>query len=220
MTGLIYCINDRPLNRLLLDNLTERLPERAKMRCTSFVRWQDRQAHLLGQLLSITALGMLGVAAKCEDIQKDINGRPYFKSGLDFNVSHSGQYVICAYSDEGRIGADVQHIDRSLDISLFQKIFLPHEFQSINQSSNPYETFYNYWTIKEAAIKADGRGLRIGLLKVAVEKACVSVEEMTYNYKTLNIHSDYGAAIVSRQLSDRQIKPVHISIQKLTRIPM
>ena len=56
------------------------------------------------------------------NVFKDKNGKPYFDSKPDihFSISHSGDYAMCAFSDNP-IGADIQKIQ---EIFVFYPFFI------------------------------------------------------------------------------------------------
>ena len=87
---------------------------------------------------------------------------------IEFNFSHSGCIAICAVSDFP-IGADVEKI-RNINMNIAKKKFCPEEYQVISTSSNPQESFFEYWVKKESYLKALGTGLRIPLNEFDVTK--------------------------------------------------
>ena len=91
-------------------------------------------------------------------------GKPYLK-GIDFqfNLSHSGTYALCAYSNRN-IGADLQQMKEKLpektkkSCRRTKQLFLA-KFAQPEQT----QLFYRLWARKESLIKWDGRGLRLPL---------------------------------------------------------
>ena len=96
-------------------------------------------------------------------------GKPFLDSNkYYFNISHSGEYVIFAVSDD-EIGIDIQKMDeikkylQKQSILLGKQcaqefIFSPYEDKFIKKC-NSFKRFYIIWTIKEAYIKYSGQGL-------------------------------------------------------------
>ena len=95
-------------------------------------------------------------------------GRPFLNHKIDFNISHSGGYVICAITDKAKVGIDIEKI-RSIALSDFEKYMNPEEWKAMQKADNKYEKFYEYWTIKESVMKANGRGLSIPLTDIIVD---------------------------------------------------
>ena len=91
------------------------------------------------------------------------HGKPAI-SGIEFNVSHSGDYSLLAFSHESPIGVDVEHIrDWKVMHDLARRVLTPNEFERF--SSLPdlrrQRVFYEIWTLKESILKAIGSGLSV-----------------------------------------------------------
>ena len=87
-------------------------------------------------------------------------GKPYLTRHpeIEFNISHSGIYVMTAVSTE-KVGIDVQEIeDRSLD-ALAKHVCSPEELRLFWESEDKADYFYRLWVRKEAYIKWTGEGL-------------------------------------------------------------
>jgi len=169
------------------------LPEEIIERNKRFVRWQDRQANILGKLLLIEWL-------KNNDfdpfILKDIKytkyGRPFLDIDIDFNISHSRDYVVCAFAKGFRVGIDIEEI-RENDFKIFESVFTKSEYKSILESDNNLTMFYKFWTKKESIIKANGRGLSIPLREIDLYKNKHSLklyDEDWYLFK-IDFHDNY-----------------------------
>lgn len=126
-----------------------------------YCRWQDRHAALFGRLLLKIALLESGYSASCLELLRfDAYNRPSIDSSIDFNISHSGNYVLCAISKNGRIGIDIEQI-KDINISYYKNFMSNTEWDDITNNEALTRRFYYYWTIKESVMKADGRGLSI-----------------------------------------------------------
>jgi 4'-phosphopantetheinyl transferase len=91
-------------------------------------------------------------------------GKPfvYAHPPLHFNLSHSGEHVVLAFSQECAVGIDVEQM-RSLDDmeSLSRLIFAGEELLYLEELSGEQRdrAFYRGWCRKEALAKAEGCGL-------------------------------------------------------------
>lgn len=90
--------------------------------------------------------------------------KPYLKypnNNIFFNLSHSGDYVLCAIGDS-EVGVDIEEI-KNKELSLADIILSAEEKKHwINISdSEKVKTFYKYWTLKESYVKYIGKGLYI-----------------------------------------------------------
>lgn len=96
------------------------------------------------------------------------HGKPMLPKelGLYFNLSHSGDYVLCAVSDQ-EIGADIQRHEKYQD-RLAERFFHPEELAYLREAEDRKQCFYDLWCLKESCIKCTGRGLSTGLESFSV----------------------------------------------------
>lgn len=96
------------------------------------------------------------------------HGKPMLPKelGLYFNLSHSGDYVLCAVSDK-ETGADIQR-HRKYEDRLAERFFHPEELACLKESKDPKQLFFDLWCLKESCIKCTGRGLGAGLESFSV----------------------------------------------------
>ena len=84
-------------------------------------RKEDRERSLAGRLLLQHAIMNLNISkdAICT-IEWDKFKKPFIKSmyPFQFNISHSGQCVVCALTS-GRVGVDIEKMDYRIDINDF-----------------------------------------------------------------------------------------------------
>lgn len=89
----------------------------------------------------------------------DENGKPFLVANdrIHFSISHSSRHVAVAFS-RNRVGLDLE-LERAVDApALASRFFSTVEAAWIIQSAD-IGLFFKLWTSREAAIKADGRGL-------------------------------------------------------------
>jgi 4'-phosphopantetheinyl transferase len=81
--------------------------------------------------------------------------------GPHFNLSHSERLVACAVSKEVELGIDVEPINRRAPLEIAKTHFAPMEQSWIAALPRSEQAlgFWRVWTLKEAFIKATGRGL-------------------------------------------------------------
>ena len=88
------------------------------------------------------------------------SGKPYFRDlPVYFNLSHSGEYVLCAVSTE-EIGADIQqHCGKDVG-KLARRFFPEREWTALERAGEERERlFYRLWARKEAYGKLTGKGV-------------------------------------------------------------
>ena len=104
----------------------------------------------------------------------DFNYNEYGKPSLNinhnihFNISHSGYWVVCAFSNDD-VGVDVEII-KNVDLKIVDRYFSKEEIYEFNTLSEEEqkERFFDYWTLKESFIKNIGKGLYYELSKFSI----------------------------------------------------
>jgi 4'-phosphopantetheinyl transferase len=97
------------------------------------------------------------------------HGKPEIKHPtvpLSFNLSHNNDLIICAVSVNKNIGCDIESLSRKISIkAIAQRYFSTTEFSALMALSPPLQAhrFFEYWTLKEAFVKATGMGISQGL---------------------------------------------------------
>jgi 4'-phosphopantetheinyl transferase len=99
-------------------------------------------------------------------------GKPYLKShpGFQFNLSHSGNWVVAAISDKP-LGIDVEQISVLNDfMDIAKRFYSEKEYAFLIECEEKIRLslFYDIWTKKESLIKAIGKGLSIPLKSFTV----------------------------------------------------
>lgn len=103
----------------------------------------------------------LSLSPKNLEFDIETSQRPILKNAnLDFNISHSGNWLVGAISSS-RVGVDIEKINSNRDVKSIAKNFYSLEENSLlENSSNSYiENFYKLWTIKEASAKYFGTSI-------------------------------------------------------------
>jgi len=101
-------------------------------------------------------------------------GKPALKtptSDVRFNVSHSGELAMLAFALGRDIGLDVEIKRSDVDFAdLARSSFSPAERFAVTAlpAHEQARLFYEYWTCKEACIKADGRGMSVPLDRFSI----------------------------------------------------
>lgn len=91
------------------------------------------------------------------------SGKPYLpEGGIQFNISHSSELVLFAFSADRPVGVDVEKlrpVRRLLDVALR---FMPESEVKRLEAATPSERdelFLRSWVIREARLKAEGEGI-------------------------------------------------------------
>jgi 4'-phosphopantetheinyl transferase len=104
------------------------------------------------------------------------HGKPFLNSTrhpnpLSFNLAHSQDRALFAFSRTGTLGVDIEHLRQDVDaLALSQRFFAQREHRAIADlpSNQQVPAFFCLWTCKEAYLKATGEGLA-GLPSVEID---------------------------------------------------
>ncbi|MBY0588726.1 4'-phosphopantetheinyl transferase superfamily protein [bacterium] len=153
----------------------EILSAEEKERRHHFLLEEDRRRYSLSHGMLRTILGrMIGLPGWEVAIQADDQGRPFLvpSSVLDFNLSHTKGLSVLAVVENGRVGVDVERIDRPVATLLGSMSILTGREQadclSLGEADRA-RRFLSYWVMKESLLKASGEGLRRPLTEIEFE---------------------------------------------------
>lgn len=107
-------------------------------------------------------------------ISKEKYGKPYLHDypGIHFNISHSGEYVVCAVG-EIPIGIDIQ-ICRPVKVRrLLERTMNIREQEYIRSMDNPDMAFAVLWAQKESYLKWSGEGITRNLSELSMTDAVI-----------------------------------------------
>lgn len=156
--------------------ILEDFPSVRRQKILNAKQKQKRQQSMGATLLLERVLAWHGSAI--DMLETDENGKPKVK-GLCFNLSHSGDYVICAVS-RMQVGCDIEQI-RPVEKRLEERVLSVEERRSINGlSGEAYDReFLRIWTKKESFLKMKGIGLRVPLDTLEIKDCYMKEYNMT-----------------------------------------
>ena len=134
---------------------------------------------LVGEILAKTVIKRtFGVDIAKQKFAYSEYGKPYLSNdpNVHFNVSHSGDYVVCAVFNKP-IGVDIQKIgEYNSDVS--KKVCNEKELLQIENSLDKASEFTKLWTQKEAVLKMYGTGIAGGDIKNCLDNHNVQSERI------------------------------------------
>lgn len=212
MICIYYTELKKEYNNDVLEKALQKMPQNIVDDIKQY-KFEQQQWHtFLGKKLLAFALQQNNIAYTLSDIKYHKKEKPYLAEDIDFNISHSGDYVILALVQNNNIGIDIEK-HRNIDNTLFKKYFNDVEWKSIQEASNPNSVFFDYWAIKESAIKCDGRGVEIlGKTNIYDESSLLCDEQKMY-YQLLKIDEQYSASVCTTHQDEiLNIKKIELSI--------
>ena len=159
---------------------------------------QNRCQSIAAGLLLRRALQEAAIPCTDASFQTGPYGKPHLKQdGVFFNLSHAGEYVVCALADCA-VGVDVEQQNRFLDRARNQKlaarILTAEEAACWEASGCAARSLLRFWTRKESYVKMTGEGLR-------KELRCVdTLHGAHYGELTVGEPEDrYGICVCTRE---------------------
>ncbi|HVB39222.1 MAG TPA: 4'-phosphopantetheinyl transferase superfamily protein [Vicinamibacterales bacterium] len=115
-------------------------------------------------------------------------GRPEIASPavalpLRFNLSHTDGLMACAVTLARDVGVDVEEVTRrAAGLDIAERYFAAAETAALVAVPEPdrHRAFFDYWTLKEAYIKARGMGLALPLRAFAFHLAPSAAPAITF----------------------------------------
>lgn len=104
-------------------------------------------------------------------LEKGEFGKPYVSGvgqNIFFNLSHSGDYIVCAFSDK-ETGVDIERM-REAKWLVARRFFHPQEIRKLEvaEKDGCDGLFFMYWSVKESFLKYTGSGLSCPLASFEV----------------------------------------------------
>ena len=210
MEHLIIRINalhfTQPLNTSDFARLICHVSPEKRARIARFWFWQDAHRALYGELLARFSIHQ-SLARPMDTIAFETTdkGKPFLSGepGFHFNLSHSGDWVLCATADSP-IGVDVERI-KSLVPGTLAEVFTSDEHEVYERLPEGHRVsfFYALWTIKESYAKATGLGLQLRfryLTVLMINDDDIQIQrycefDRKVRARTFKLDSDHPAAI-------------------------
>jgi 4'-phosphopantetheinyl transferase len=152
--------------------LAQCLSNDERFRARRFVSERDRCRFIVGRArLRQLLASRLGIQPDAVEFVYGRHGKPalsrrFAGSELHFNVAHSEDVAVYAFSREGEIGVDVEAVRGMEDADKIAERFFSRNEYVEYRALYPRERalgFFNCWTRKEAFVKAIGDGLHYPL---------------------------------------------------------
>lgn len=211
----------------------ELLDEQEKERAARFRFEADRERFIIAHGLLRKLLGEhLGARPEELHIARGPYGKPYIEgSDLRFNLSDTKDALLIAFTHRQEIGADIETMARTVDhIAVGEHYFTPEEMLSVRAATlgpaptsgtidplgRPLGTtddiaskrrFLEFWTRKEAVLKASGVGIMDDLRNLRVDgerntmviahEAFISMAAEEYHVHTWHVGQDHLISLAS-----------------------
>ena len=205
MVLVFYTRIQEQMPQWLYDKYLTLLPLNLQEKIVRLRQWKDKLLQLSGKILLLEGLQKFGLSGNClHDLQYNEYNRPYIPGEIDFNISHSGNYVVCAMGKGIQLGIDIEQI-KNIRFEDFENVMTHEQWQYIKNGHNQLQYFFKYWAIKESVIKADSRGLSIPLKNIIIENNTALCDDKTWYLNELNIDNDYCSFLAVNKVCSHTI---------------
>lgn len=198
----------------LLDSYSSLLSHDERQRNQRFRFADDKRKDLIARALLRTQLAKhIDRQPQSLVFERGEHGKPVlasdaFIADLQFNLSHAGDWVVLAIATD-RVGVDVEYTPRNNDVmAIADRYFFGSEINELRSFSvdEQRQRFFDYWTLKEAYMKARGEGISLGLSNFGFSvknnsnisinmNACLNDSPSNWHFFCVTPDTDYRLAL-------------------------
>src|SRR5205809_7514540 len=146
------------------------LPAEEKERAMTLTPIAARRFMVARGILRNLLLGFTGIPAEKLRFTYGSSGKPVLvgHDGIQFNISHSADLGLFAFAPDRPVGVDVENerpVRRLLDVA--QRFMSEEELRSLAETpaEERNSRFLKSWVVREARLKAQGKGVWDGMAK-------------------------------------------------------
>ncbi|MEE4365540.1 MAG: 4'-phosphopantetheinyl transferase superfamily protein [Desulfotignum sp.] len=147
------------------------------------------------------------------------HGKPALLPGVtplpvQFNLSHCTGLVGCAVARDADVGIDMEEQQRCVNLNLARRFFSEPEImqlEKIKDTAGRKALFLQLWTLKEAYIKAVGKGLSMGLDKFSFvfDQGRPDIRFVSEKAKTAGIWHFFTLTLLDRYTAAAGVRSGH-----------
>ncbi|GFN29899.1 4'-phosphopantetheinyl transferase family protein [Paenibacillus xylaniclasticus] len=214
-------INEKISPSIIYQDVLPTLSAERQNRVRNYRREEDARRSIVAEML-IRAIVMDKFKLAHNEIVFGTNAyqKPFLTNNraFHFNLSHSGDWVLCAI-DASPVGTDVERI-KPIDLDVARRFFSASEYIDLmsKPESEQLTYFYRLWTMKESYIKAVGKGLSIPLdsftcqVSETGERALIEDSGRVYFLRTFPL-GDYMVSVCTQK--DQFSQPLELKEETL-----
>jgi 4'-phosphopantetheinyl transferase len=180
-----------------------------KQRANRLIKPEHKRYFIAGRGILRSLLGTdLNLTPESINFDYLPRGKPilakHHQTALQFNISHSKNLALYAFSNSQTVGIDLEFIHPLPSaLSLAERFFTPQEaeYLSFLSPDDQEKMFFRFWTAKEAYLKATGEGI------AGLEKIEVMVSDRDQNQFEI-IHSEQAMSLYTFTPEDNFIATI------------
>ncbi len=131
------------------------------------------------------------------EMKRQNGGKPYLENSPHFSVSHSGNLVVCALS-QNIIGVDIEK-QREINPNLSSKIYSPSE-----SSSRDTNELLKNWVLKESYVKMTGEGLKRSFNTITIKDFTLEDNSAYFHFEKIS-DNNYFLSVCTKEKEAHKI---------------
>ena len=160
-------------------------------------KWEDRHRALFGKVMLRRGLDDHGLKDfDLKNLSYNKLQKPILPETTQFNISHAGNVVICAFNTKGLVGVDVEII-KPITLEDYEFIFDTDTFRQLRQARDQEGAFFEAWTIREAILKAEGSGLTEDAKKIIYKDGVAKFKNQNWFIKPFPVPKQHIAHLAT-----------------------
>lgn len=192
---ILYTKINRQHHEKLQEQYLSVFPQFIQQKIIKYRRWEDAQLSLAGYMLLLMSLSEFNLPPYLIDkINRGKYHKPYIENNpIYFSISHAGEIAVCFVDIKNEVGIDIELV-RPLTLEDYKECMTTEEWTdiiSVKEETERLNKFYNYWTKKEAVVKASGWGLNIALDSFQTRSNTICIMDENYLISEAKIVDNY-----------------------------
>lgn len=202
MTVIFYSEIKKSWDNEQLDKHLASLPHQMQQKIIAYQDKLEMQSRIIGKLLIKKQLAHFCLKQMTlEDLKYSPNNKPFFENKLQFSLSYSNGFVVCAASNKANIGIDIELI-KPIDMSLMDDYFTSKEWGFLLLKNWDINYFYHLWTRKEAVLKVLGKGIFLDFNTIDVSNDIFIDNNKKYFLQNVQIKDSCKISLVTDNFSE------------------
>ncbi|MEZ4720730.1 MAG: 4'-phosphopantetheinyl transferase superfamily protein [Flavobacteriales bacterium] len=159
-----------PFSKDLFDRMMDTIPLELQEKVLEEEGWENQHGSLARKLMLWHGMNDFGANMNdlFESLQYTKTGKPFIIDSPNFSLANDGAVAVCAISETSVMGVDVARL-KPINLNDYQEDFTYLEWREIYSHMIPLRRFYEFWTIKESVIKADGESNKPDLKEIYIQ---------------------------------------------------
>jgi len=196
VTIYVHYFSD-PLPNSVFEDYLLQFPDAMGKKIMRYRKWEDRHRALFGKVMLRRGLDEHGLKDfDLKYLRYNKLQKPELPGKVQFNISHAGNVVLCAFNTDGLIGVDVEIIQPVL-LEDFEFIFDTDTFRQLRQARDQEGAFFEAWTIREAILKAEGSGLTEDAKKIVLKDEIARFKDQEWFIKPFPVPKQHIAHLAT-----------------------